>query len=168
MKLSEVDQVLVRYADTLSPQAISFKIGGILTPEQVMSRIAQLLETTDWLTAAQQDALVTMKMRQLIVELEEMKLSPRVAEIMIRALESLGARLEKRQVATEKDLSTLYAFQGVVMLDAITIAMNHMKTSITKGNKADEEEWDEALVAAMRFAQMELAKHEHEPKEIAS
>jgi len=166
MKLSEVDQVLVRYADTLSPQAISFKIGGILTPEQVMSRIAQLLETTDWLTAAQQDALVTMKMRQLIVELEEMKLSPRVAEIMIRALESLGARLEKRQVATEKDLSTLYAFQGVVMLDAITIAMNHMKAKLTKGDPVEEQEWDDAMVDGIRFAQMELAKHEM--KEIES
>jgi len=166
MKLSEVDQVLIRYADTLSPQAISFKIDGILTPEQIMNRIQQLLDTPDWLTAAQQDNLVTMKMRQLIVDLEEMNLNPRVAEILIRALESLGNRLDKRQEATEKDLSTLYSFQGTVMLDAIKIAITHMRGRLTGADKLSEEEWDSALESSLRFSQMELSKYEQEEIEL--
>lgn len=166
MKLSEVDQVLIRYADTLSPTAISAKINGLLTPEQVMTRIDQLLETPDRLTALQQDQLVTLKMRQLIVELEEMKLNPRVAEIMIRALESLGNRLDKRAESTEKELSTLYAFQGTVMLEAINIAMAHMRGRLTGAGRIPEAEWDAALEDAIRYAQLEINKHEHDAAQI--
>lgn len=162
LKLSEVDQVLVRYADTLSPQAISFKINGLLTPEQVMARITQLVDTPDWLSGAQQDNLVTMKMRQLIVELEEMPRTVRNAEVLIRALESLGNRLDKRVEATQRDLSQLYAFQGTVMLEAISTAMNHMKARLTGGDKLSIEEWDSALESALRHAQMEISKHEQE------
>lgn len=160
MKLSEIDAVLVRYADSLSPAAISFKIEGILTPEQVMTRIGQLLDSPDWLTSAQQDRLVTLKMRQLIAELEEMPLNPRVAEILIRALEALGSRLERRAVATDRDLSVLYAFQGSVMLDSIEKALSHMRRSLTGGNPVAEKQWDDALETALRFAQMEIGRHE--------
>jgi hypothetical protein len=160
MKLSEVDQVLIRYADTLSMAAISFKIDGILTPEQVGSRIAVLLDTPDWLTETQQDRLVTMKMRILITQLEEMTLTSRVAEILIRALESLGTRLDRRVAATERDLTSLYAFQGMVLLEAVEKSMNYMRGRLTKGDKLAEEEWDNAKEAAIRFAQMELSSHE--------
>lgn len=162
MKLSEIDAVLVRYADSLSPAQISFKIEGALSPEQVMTRIGQLLDSPDWLTAAQQDQLVTLKMRQLVVELEEMPRTARNAEILIRALEAVGNRLDKRQAATERDLSTLYAFQGAVMLDAIQKALDHMKKTLTAADKLDPAEWDTALSAAMRFAQMEVASHEQD------
>jgi len=164
-KLSEIDQVLIRYADTLSLNAISFKIDGMLTPQQCGARIAQLLDTPDFLTAAQQDQLVTMKMRQLIVSLEEMQLTARTAEVIVRALESVGARLDKRAEATERDLSTLYAFQGTVLLDAVSIAMAHMRGAITTGNEVAEEQWDNALESAIRFAQIELNKHDVDEKE---
>lgn len=160
MKLSEVDQVLIRYADTLSATAISFKLEGKLTPEQVMARTTYLLDVPDRLSAMQQDQLVTLKMRQLIVELEEMKLTTRSAEVLIRALESLGGRLDKRSAATEKELHTLYAFQGAVMLDAVNAALAHMKGKLTKGDSLSEEQWDAALESAIRYAQIEVGKHE--------
>lgn len=157
--LSEVDQVLIRYADTLSLNALSFKLEGVLTPEQCGTRLSQLLDSTDWLTNAQQDQLVTLKMRQLVVNLEQMTLTARVAEVLVRALESIGNRLDRRTEATQKDLSTLYAFQGTVLLDAVNIAMAHMRNTVTKGNKLAEKQWDDALESAIRFAQIELAKH---------
>lgn len=162
MKLSEVDAVLIRYADTLSSTAISFKIEGRLTPQQVMSRITTLLDTPDWLTAAQQDQIITMKLRVLITQLEEMPLTARLAEVMIAALEKLGNRLDRRSEATERDLSTLYAFQGTVMLEAISVAMGHMRERVTDGDAMKQAQWDDALESAIRFAQMELAKHEIE------
>ena len=164
-KLSEIDQVLIRYADTLSAQSISYKINGILTPEQVMARIATLLEAPDRLTALQQDQLVTLKMRQLVVSLEEMTLTARLAEVLIRALESIGARLDKRVASTERELSSLYAFQGTVLLDAVSVAMAHMRGALTHGNKLAEQEWDNAMESAIRFAQIELGKHEQEELE---
>ena len=159
-KLSEIDQVLIRYADTLSANAISFKIGGILTAEQVASRIAQLLDTPDRLTELQQDQLVTLKMRQLVVQFEEMTLTARTGEVMLRALELIGNRLDKRSESTQKDLSTLYAFQGTVLLDAVSIAMAHMRGAMTASSPQAEVEWDNALESAIRFAQIELSRHD--------
>jgi len=166
MKLSEVDQVLVRYADTLSPTAISFKIKGVLTPVQVQSRINVLLDTPDWLTEAQQDRLVTMKMRILITQLEEMTLTSRVAEIIIRALESLGNRLDKRSEATQQDLTTLYAFQGTVLLEAVEKSMGFMRSKLTNGSKMVEAEWDNAKEAAIRYAQVEISSYETDKSEL--
>lgn len=144
----------------MSAQALSAKIEGRLSPEQVMSRIATLLDVPDRLTALQQDQLVTLKMRNLVANLESMTLTARVAEVLVRALEAVGNRLEKRQQSTEKELSTLYAFQGKVMLDAINVAMAHMRGALTQGNPLAEEEWDNALESAIRYAQIELSKHE--------
>lgn len=159
-KLSDVDQIIVRYADTLSSQSISYKLGGVLTPEQVMSRTAMLLEAPDRLTQLQQDQLVTLKMRQIIVELEEMPRTTRNAEVMLQGLERVGARLDKRQESTQQELSTLYAFQGTVLLDAINVAMAHMRGALTQNDPEAEQQWDNALESALRFAQIELAKHE--------
>lgn len=161
MKLSEIDQALIRYADNMSPQAISFKIEGALSPEQVMSRIAQLTNTADWLTAAQQDQIVTLKMRQIIVELEEMPRNTRNAEVIINALDRLGNRLDKRRETIEEDLSTLYAFQGRAMLDSIEKALAYIRSALSLDEKS-QAEWDGALETAMHFAQMELAKHDPE------
>lgn len=160
MQLSEIDAVIVRYADTLSPAQIAHKIEGALTPQQVLTRIGQLLETSDWLTLAQQDMLVTLKMRQLVIELEEQPRTSRNAEILIRALEAVGNRLDKRQAATQQDLAQLYAFQGRVMLDAIQRALDHMKKSLTNSAAIEPAEWDAALTQALRAAQLEVDKHE--------
>lgn len=171
-KLSEVDQILIRYGDTLSAQALSYKIQGILTPEQVMARIAYLVETPDRLTQLQQDQLVTLKMRQIVVELEELPRTTRNAEVILQGLEKIGNRLDRRQESTERELSSLYAFQGTVLLDAINVAMAHMRGALTKGSALAEEQWDNALESAIRFAQIELSKHEAEvvetPAEVAA
>lgn len=161
--LSEIDQVLIRYADTESLQAISVRINGILTPEQCGSRISTLLDTPDWLTQAQQSQLITQKMRQLVVALEEMledRPTSRTAEVLGQQLERLGNQLEKRQVATQSDLSKLYAFQGSVLLDAVTIALNHMKKAVTGGKPIAQKQWDDAMESSIRLASIELGKHE--------
>lgn len=159
-KLSDVDQIIIRYADSMSAQAISYKINGVLTPEQVMARIAFLVEAPDRLTQLQQDQLVTLKMRQIIAELEEMPRTTRNAEVILQGLERVGNRLDKRQESTERELSTLYAFQGVAFLNAVEVAMAHMRGSLTKGNPIAEEQWDNAKESAIRYAQIELSKYE--------
>lgn len=159
-KLSEVDQVLIRYGDTLSPNALSYKLKGILTPEQCAARLAVLLDAPDRLTALQQDQLVTLKMRQIVVELEELPRTTRNAEVILVGLEKVGNRLAQRQESTERELSQLYAFQGTVLLDAINVALAHMRGAVTQGNPLAEAQWDNALESALRFAQIELSKHE--------
>lgn len=155
-QMQQADEVIVRYADTLSPADIAFKLEGLLTPAQVRARTIQLLESPDWLSAMQQDQLVTMKMRKLIVRLEEMTLTSRTAEILIRALEALGNRLDKRYQANEVDLQRLYAFQGVAFLDAVTTTMKEMQHRLISGVPITAADWDEALTPALSRAQLQL------------
>lgn len=157
-KLSDIDALIVRYADSLSPQQIAFKLEGALTPEQVMVRIGQLLDSPDWLSTAQQDQLVTLKMRQLVVELEEMPRTTRNAEVLLRGLEAIGARLEKRQAATSADLSRLYAFQAAAMVDAIEKALKMIQKSLDEG--VDRET---ATMLALRAIQMDMNRLEANP-----
>lgn len=163
-KLSDIDQVLIRYGDTLSPEQLSFKVEGSLTPEQCATRLTHLLSSPDWLTSAYQDQMVTMKMRLAIINLEEMPKTARTAEVLISALEKLGNRLDKRVEATEKDLSQLYAFQGAVLLDAVNATLAHMREELTGEKdgkiKIPEKAWDKALENGLRFAQMEISRHE--------
>lgn len=158
LKLSEVDQVLIRFGDTLSPTALSFKVEGILNPQQCAARLTMLLEDPDWLTGAQQSQMVTMKMRQIIVELEDMPRTTRNAEVILQGLERIGNRLDKRIETTQKDLSTLYTFQGAVMLDALQIALGHLRERLSPSEI--EVDWEDATESALRLAQIELSKHE--------
>lgn len=160
LTLSDIDKALIRYGDTMSLNALSYKIEGILTPAQCGARLSALLDSPDWMTATQQDNLITMKMRLAIVDLEEMTRTTRNAEVLINALEKLGARLEKRQAANESDLSKLYAFQGVIMLEAIDEALQHMKHLLTTGQPVTEAQWDAALESALRKAQIKLGSYE--------
>jgi hypothetical protein len=159
-KLSEIDAVLIRYADSMSPAQIAFKLEGRLSPEQVMVRIGQLLDSPDWLTTAQQDQLVTLKMRQLVAELEEMPRTTRNAEVLLRGLEAVGSRLEKRQAATTQDLTQLYAFQGVAMVEEIEKIVNAIKAQMPELSAIDMVRWNAHLSVELRNAQMRLAKLE--------
>ena len=156
--LSDIDAIIVRYADTLSPEQIAVKLEGAFTPEQVLNRIYQLTATPDWLTLTMEDALVTRKMRNLVNELEEQPRTARNAEILVRALEAVGKRLDNRMAATEQDLTKLYAFQGAAMLDAILATLTHIREKINV--EIDDETWNNALESWMRVAQVEVSKHE--------
>jgi len=156
MKITEIDEALIRYADIMSAADISFKIKGVLNPQQVLARIAVLCDTPDYLTAVQQDQLVTQKMRIIISELMDRPRTDRNAEVLINALEKLGARLDRRQKATEEDLSQLYAFQGGVLVDAMEKYDQHMQAALG----IDDATWFAHKEAALRHAQREIMSHE--------
>jgi hypothetical protein len=157
-KLSEIDEVLIQYADTLSAEAISFKIEGALTPAQVRQRIADILATPDWLTAVQQDQLVTQKMRLLVSKLEELPLTARTAEVMLAGLRAVGERLDKRQAANEADLNRHYAFEGVMLLENLESALGAILEYL--GDNLSPAEHDTAIELGLRHAQLEQAKYE--------
>lgn len=160
LTIAEIDDILIANADVLSPSAISFKLEGLLTPAQVRARITTLLDAPDWLTSAQADQLVTMKMRQIVTALTSQTLTARNAEVILNGLEKIGNRLDRRHETTEKDLQTLYAFQGTVLLDAISVALQYIRSQVAKGDPGLELQFDRSLETALRFAQIELNKHE--------
>lgn len=158
--MAEIDAELIRYADSESAQAISFRIKGLLTPEQVITRIAQLTTSPDWLTATMQDNLITLKMRQLVARFEELPLTARNGEILLRGLEAIAKRLDQRQEATQKDLTSLYAFQGQAFLEATETFGNHLRESILALTDIDADEWDRHVETALRKTQIKLATHD--------
>lgn len=160
MKLSDIDKVLLRYADSRSPAELSLITGGMLTPEECAARVSMLLEQGDWLTRTQQDALVTMKMRMLISEMEDQPRTTRNAEVLIRALEVLGNRLDKRAAATEQDLQRLYSWQGELLIDAIVNVLTHMRRRLPDVAAIPEHEWRQVVDEGIRRAGALFASHE--------
>lgn len=159
--MAEADEVLIRYADTESPAAISFRLKGELSPSQVRARIISLTEATDWLSSAQEDRLLTLKMKQIINELMGQNLTARNAEVILNGLEKVGNRLDKRSAATEADLMRLYAFQGAAMLDTVNEAMAIVRAQIGVGNiPSTELEWDALLETAIRASKFKIAELE--------
>lgn len=156
MKLTEVDDLLLRYADTESAQAIAFRLKGEYTPEWVAHRITVLLDTPDWLTAAQQDQLITQKMRSVIARMGDLKFTTRTAEVLINSLDRLGQRLDKRAAATEADLHKLYAFQGTVLIDSLEEYDQHMRKSLGIA----EDQWSKHKETAIRAAAAVIARAE--------
>lgn len=160
VKMADLDRTLLRYCDSRSPAELSLLIGGALTPEECAARVSSLLEKSDWLSMTQQDALVTLKMRQLIAELEDQPRSTRNAEVLIRALEALGNRLEKRSQAIESDLQRLYAWQGQVLIEALTMIAEHLRRRLPEVGEVDEETWNTVVEEGIRRAGAMLASHE--------
>lgn len=160
VKLADLDRVLLRYADSRSPAELSLLVNGALTPEECAARISALLEKSDWLSMTQQDALVTLKMRQLISELEDQPRSTRNAEVLIRALESLGNRLERRSQAIEGDLQRLYAWQGQIMVEALSMIAEHLRRRLPEVGAVEEGAWNEVVEEGIRRAGAMLASHD--------
>jgi len=164
IKLSEIDKTLLRYADSKSPQELSFLVNGALTAEECAARVASLLESPDWLSLTQQDALVTMRMRLLIAEMEEMPRTTRNAEVLLRGLEVLGNRLEKRSSGIESDLKRLYAWQGELLVEAVTVMIDYLKPRIPdlilEDGSFDDDEWNVAVENAIRRAGAVIGAHD--------
>ena len=156
MNISDIDKVIIRYGDTLSAEAISFKLEGVLSPIQVKQRLDRLLQVPDALTAIQQDQMVTLKMRIIIAELEEQVRTTRNAEVMLAGLERIGNRLDKRKEANEAELQKHYAFEANALVDGVIAALGHLRGLATAGIALTEEQWDRGLESAIRYAEMTI------------
>lgn len=121
LTLSALDEKLLRLADHNSPDEISRHLGGAISPARAAARIKELLKTRDWLSAAEQDEIVTWKMRQLLGSLEEayFKGDLASAKIQLDFLKAIGDRLDKRRAATEDEKNALYMNQATIVFQAI-------------------------------------------------
>lgn len=157
---ANIDDTILRYADSMSPEEISLLLGGIVSPATIAARTQSLLQAKDWLTEAQEDQLITLRMKQLV---NDISTSPqyrdyKYMDILLRTLQVLSERIDKRRSATAIDLNTLYGNQGQIMMKAFDLALAHMR-----GRFADQiqvEAWDSEVREALIYAQAELSKHE--------
>lgn len=151
-----LDVKLLQLADSFSPEEIGERLR--LSPSAVAARITELLKMRDWLTAAQEDALITLRMKRILAQLEERYLDLDNAMMQLRLLKEIGNRLDKRQAATSVDLNTLYDNQGRIMARAFDIALSYMRGALR--DEIDPERWDELTDEALQHAEAELQKHE--------
>ena len=153
-----IDEKILALADSHSPVEIAARLGGVLSAKAIAARITELLKARDWLTLAQQDQLITLRMKRIAAEFEGKYLDKDNATVLLRYLKEIGNRLDKRSAATSMDLDRLYGNQGKIMARAYAIALDHMKTQF--GDVIDSDEWDAAARDGLLHAEAELAEHE--------
>ena len=121
---NKVDDKILQLADTHSPEEISFTLGGVVSPAAVAAQTQKLLKSKSWLSAAQEDALVTFRMRKILLELEGRYMDIENAGMRLKLLKEIGVRLDKRAAATSSDINMFYAAQAVQVGQTIELALH--------------------------------------------
>ena len=157
-ELSQIDKVILRYADSQSPDEISQRLGGVITPERVAARGKQLLADANWLTQVEQEELIIRRMRKIVSDMEGSYQDLDTQKAQIQALGEIAKRLDKRRDATQVDLEALYGNQAQIMLRAVDLATGYLRGAFRE--QIDQQAWDEAIQEGMALAAAELQKHE--------
>lgn len=155
--LSQIDQTILRYADSESPEEIADRLGGVIEPSRVAALGQQLLKSKKWLTAIQEEDLVLLKMRGILTKLEGQYLDLDSAKVQLSLLKEIGVRLDKRRAATQVDLETYDMNVAREMTRAYGIALSYMKGALR--GEIDEALWDEVAKDALAHAGREVAKN---------
>lgn len=140
----------------MSPDELSRSIEGLMTPVQVAAHVKKLLADRDWLSEAEQDNLITLKLQGILSKLETKFQDNENLELQLKFLKEIGNRLDKRRAATEVDLTTYHSNVGREMGRIYDLALAHLRGALT--HAVDPDEWDDAADAALQFAQSEAMK----------
>ena len=160
MSESKVDDTLLRYADSKSPEEISRMLSGMISPEQVAARTKALLKSRDWLEEKEQERLVFYKLRALLASLEGQHLDLANAKVQLALIKQIFDRLDVAQQRSDDILDRYNANVGRAMIAAYDIALAHIGGAIR--DVLPLEEWTElkreALVlAAEKVAEKQIA-----------
>lgn len=159
---NRVDDKILAMAGTHSPEEISLALGGVVSPAKIAAHTQSLLRSKNWLTAAQEDRLITIRLNNMLLDLEERyrTIDLDSAKVRLSILKEIGARLDKRAAATTEDLNKLYGNQGRIMAQAFDLAMSYIKGALSES--IDPERWEEVKGEGLRHAQLELTRHQAE------
>jgi hypothetical protein len=155
---NKIDDKILQLADNHSPEEISRALGGVISPAKVAAHTQTLLKSKNWLTAAQEDALISYKMKRILLTLEGRFMDNDNFSARLKLLKEIGGRLDKRETAKDADLNKLYNNQGRIMGQVVDLALTFMKGALRK--EIDADQWDALVQEALRNAQAEIAKHE--------
>lgn len=159
-ELSKLDEKLLLLAGTHSPEEISREIGGVLSPARVAVQIEKLLKSRDWLSLAQQDALITYKLGRILNNLEAQYQDLDAMKAQVQVLRALSDRLDKRNSATQSDLNSYNANVGRQLGHVVDLTLTYMKGALRES--VDAEAWDALVSDAMALAWSEIQKKQIE------
>ncbi|MDL5351205.1 hypothetical protein [Microbacterium sp. zg-YB36] len=157
---NELDAKILRLADHCSPEEISRELGGALSPARVAAHTKALLKSQDWLTDAEQDAIVTWKMRRILAKLEEQYMDLDNAKAQLAALKLIGERLDKRRAATQLDLTTYSETVGRQLGRVVDLSLTYMKGALR--DEVDPDRWDELVQEAVLMAREKIEEKQVE------
>lgn len=153
-----LDLRMLALADSHSAEEISDMLGRTISPAKVALHIKTLLKSKNFLDDAEKDQLITIRMNNILLELEGRHMDIDHAKARLATLKALGDRLDKRRAATTADLNMLYDNQGAIMGRVVDIAMSYIKGAFRE--EIDPALWDATVKEALEHAEVEIAKHE--------
>lgn len=151
-----LDDRMLALADRCSPEEISEALGHAVSPAAIHRRIRELLAARDWLSEAEQDKLITLKMKRILGELEGRFLDLDNAKVQLQLLRAIGERLDKRREATEVDLNSYSANVGRQLGHVVDLALTYMKGALRE--EVDSDKWDALVADALSMAWVEIEK----------
>jgi len=137
---SALDEKLLRLARR-SPVEIGEQTG--LDPAVAAARIAELLESRDWLSERQEERLLLIEAAALkdrafeALDGVEGSEFAQVANVVLRSLKLVGERLDARRKLVESDLERLSSAHARMFGEAFDVALNHVVSVLGEG--VDEE-----------------------------
>jgi hypothetical protein len=159
-KRMSVNETILRYADTKSPEEISQMLGGLITPARVASQTKELLTSRNWLDQIDQERLVFHKLRALLTNLEGQYTSLDNAKVQLSLIKVIFDRADKIMARNDVHVDTYNQNVGRIMGRVVDIALSYMRGALRE--EVDAARWDELMVEAMQHARTEIAQHEIE------
>ena len=156
---SALDEKLLRYARR-SPVEIGELTG--LPAEVVAARVAELLESRDWLSERQEERLLLVEAAALkdrafeALDGVEGSEFAQVANVVLRSLKLVGERLDARRKLVDADLERLSLAHARMFGEAFDVALNHIVGVL--GADVDPAIVDAAVADGLRAAGELLSK----------
>lgn len=145
-------------ADRMSFEEMSNELGGVIKPAAIAAKLSDLLKAPDWMSAAQEDRLLTIRLSQILATLEERFQDVENMTLQLKLLKELGNRLDKRQAATQVDLNSWNQNVGRELGRIVDQSFAFMRGALR--DEIEPERWDELQREALMFAKKEIAKKE--------
>jgi len=156
---SALDEKLLRLA-RLSPVEIGEQTG--LGAAAAAARIAELLESRDWLSDRQEERLLLVEAASLkdraFAALDGVEGSEfaQVANVVLRSLKLVGERLDARRKLVDADLDRITSAHARMFGEAFDAALSHIVGVLGEG--LDPEVVDAAVADGLRAAGELLSK----------
>lgn len=156
---SALDEKLLRLA-RLSPVEIGEQTG--LEPAVVAARVAELLDSRDWLSDRQEERLLLVEAAALkdraVAALDGVEGSEfaQVANVVLRSMKLMAERLDARRKLVDSDLDRITSSHARLFGEAFDVALAHVVSVL--GADVDPDVVDGAVADGLRAAGELLSK----------
>lgn len=163
-RASSVDDKILRLAvEGLSPEEISRKLDGLVSPARVVLRTEDILKRGDWLSDAQQERALLRVMQKNLSDLQSdlnVVSDPNLYKISLEYIKELQKRFDKRSNEIDVQVDRYNRNVGVIMGRVVDKALSYMKGALRR--EVDPDRWDELVEEALVMARNDIAQHEVE------